>query len=112
MEIIVSARHFDLSEALKVASTDAVHGALDDLNIPITSVRVTLDIVKNTHSCMITAVMKNTTIEASDSNIGDMNKAITDAAEKLRVQARKYLEKLKDHRDRETINDVAEKEAE
>ena len=112
MEIIVSARHFDLSEALKVASTNAVHGALDDLNIPITSVRVTLDVVKNTHSCMLSAVMKNTTVEASSSNIGDMNKAIIDAADKLRTQARKYLEKLKDHRDRETLSDVEDKEAE
>lgn len=112
MEIIVSARHFDLSEALKVASETAVHGALDDLNIPVTSVRVTLDIVKNTHSCTISAAMKNYSADASSSNIGDMNKAIADAAEKLRVQGRKYLEKLKDHRDRETISEVAEKESE
>ena len=111
MEIIVSARHFDLSEALKVASENAVQGALNDLNFPVTSVRVTLDVVKNTHSCVITAAMKNVNIEASCSNIGDMNKAITDAAEKLRVQARKHLEKLKDHRDRETICDVETKEA-
>ena len=80
MEIIVSARHFDLSEALKVASETAVHGALDDLNIPVTSVRVTLDVVKNTHSCTISAAMKNYTAEASCSNIGDMNKAIAEAA--------------------------------
>ena len=112
MEIIVSARHFDLSEALKVASETAVHGALDDLNIPVTSVRVTLDVVKNTHSCTMSAVMKNYTADASCSNIGDMNKAITEAAEKLRVQTKKYLEKLKDHRDRETLNDVEGKEAE
>lgn len=111
MEIIVSARHFDLSEALKVASETAVHGALDDLNFPVTSVRVTLDVVKNTHSCAISAALKNNTVEASCSNIGDMNKAIAEAAEKLRVQAKKYIEKLKDHRDRETLNDVAEKES-
>ena len=112
MEIIVSARHFDLSEALKVASETAVLGAFDDLNIPVTTVRVTLDIVKNTHSCAISAAMKSTTVEASSSNIGDMNKAIAEAAEKLRVQAKKYLEKLKDHRDRETLNDIDQKEAE
>ena len=112
MEIIVSARHFDLSEALKVASETAVHGALDDLNIPVTSVRVTLDVVKTTHSCTMSAVMKNHTAEASCSNIGDMNKAIAEAADKLRVQTKKIIEKMKDHRDRETLNDVAEKEAE
>lgn len=109
MEIIVSARHFDLSEALKTASETAVHGALDDLAIPVTSVRVTLDIVKNTHSCAISAAMKNYTADAAADSIGDMNKAIADAAEKLRVQTKKYLEKLKDHRDRETLNDVAAK---
>lgn len=112
MEIIVSARHFDLSEALKVASETAIQGALADLDIPVTTVRVTLDIVKNTHSCAISAMMKNITVDASSSNIGDMNKAISDAAEKLRVQARKYLEKLQDHRKRETIADVEGKETE
>ena len=109
MEITVSARHFDLSEALKTASENAVRGALDDLNAPVASVRVTLDIVKNTHSCAISAVMKNYTADSSSENIGDMNKAIADAAEKLRSQVKKYLEKLKDHRDRETLNDVESK---
>ena len=42
MDIIVSARHFDLSEALKVASENATHAALDDLSLNLSSVRIVL----------------------------------------------------------------------
>lgn len=49
MDIIVSARHFDLSEALKVQTENAAHAALDDLTLKISSVRVVLDIQKNMH---------------------------------------------------------------
>lgn len=105
MDIIVSARHFDLSEALKVAAEDAVHASLDDITLKISSVRVVLDIQKNVHRADVVVNVKNNQVSASAETIGDMNKSIVEALEKAGVQARKYLEKKQDHRDRENIRE-------
>ena len=59
MDIIVSARHFDLSEALKVQAENAAHAALDDLTLKISSVRVVLDIQKNVHKADVVVAIKN-----------------------------------------------------
>ncbi len=103
MDIIVSARHFDLSEALKVQAENAAHAALDDLTLKISSVRVVLDIQKNMHKADVVVAIKNYLVSASAETVGDMNKSIVDALDKAGVQARKYLEKKQDHRDRDSI---------
>ena len=103
MDIIVSARHFDLSEALKVTAENATHAALDDLSLKISSVRIVLDIQKNVHKADVVVAIKNYLVSASAETLGDMNKSIVDALDKAGVQARKYLEKKQDHRDRENI---------
>ena len=105
MDIIVSARHFDLSEALKVAAENAVHAALDDITLKISSVRIVLDIQKNVHKADVVVNIKNNQVSASAETIGDMNKSIIEALDKAGVQARKYLEKKQDHRDRENIRE-------
>ena len=98
MDIIVSARHFDLSEALKVTAENATHAAFDDL-----SLKIVLDIQKNVHKADAVVAIKNYLVSASAETLGDMNKSIVDALDKAGVQARKYLEKKQDHRDRENI---------
>lgn len=103
MDIIVSARHFDLSEALKVTAENATHAAFDDLTLKISSVRIVLDIQKNIHKADVVVAIKNYLVSASAETIGDMNKSIIEALDKAGVQARKYLEKRQDHRDRENI---------
>ena len=103
MDIIVSARHFDLSEALKVQAENATHAALDDLSLKISSVRIVLDIQKNTHKADVVVAIKNYFVSASAETVNDMNKSIVEALEKADVQARKYLEKKQDHRDRDSI---------
>ena len=105
MDIIVSARHFDLSEALKVAAEGAAHAALDDITLKISSVRIVLDIQKNVHKADVVVNIKNNQVSASAETIGDMNKSIIEALDKAGVQARKYLEKKQDHRDRENIRE-------
>lgn len=105
MDIIVSARHFDLSEALKVAAENAAHAALDDITLKISSVRIVLDIQKNVHKADVVVNIKNNQVSASAETIGDMNKSIIEALDKAGVQARKYLEKKQDHRDRENIRE-------
>jgi len=113
MDIIVSARHFDLSEALKVAAESATHAALDDITLKISSVRIVLDIQKNIHRADVVVNIKSYQVSASAETLGDMNKSIVDALEKAGVQARKYLEKKQDRRDRENIRtDVPETETE
>ena len=103
MDIIGSARHFDLSEALKVQAENATHAALDDLSLKISSVRIVLDIQKNTHKADVVVEIKNYFVSASAETVNDMNKSIVEALEKAGVQARKYLEKKQDHRDRDSI---------
>ena len=107
MDIIVSARHFDLSEALKVQTENAAPAALDDLTLKISSVRVVLDIQKNVHKADVVVAIKNNLVSASAETVGDMNKSIVDALDKAGVQARKYLEKKQDHRDRDSIKEDA-----
>lgn len=107
MDIIVSARHFDLSEARKVQAENAAHAALDDLTLKISSVRVVLDIQKNVHKADVVVAIKNNLVSASAETVGDMNKSIVDALDKAGVQARKYLEKKQDHRDRDSIKEDA-----
>ncbi len=108
MDIFVSARHFPLSEALKVASENAVHTAFDDINLKISSVRIVLDIQKNDHLANVVVAIKDYTVEASATNVGDMNKSIIEAVDRAAVQARKYLDKKQFHRDRETIKENPE----
>ncbi len=112
MEIIVSARHFTLTDAIRNFSETSVTGAFQDLALKVGTVKVALDIQKSIHSCTITAAVKNSSITASAETVGDMNKSIADAAEKLRVQAKKMIEKRHDHRDRETLKDLPVKDEE
>ena len=51
--------------------------------------------------------IKNNLVSASAETVGDMNKSIVDALDKAGVQARKYLEKKQDNRDRDSIKEDA-----
>ena len=96
MEVITSARHFDVSEDLKDYVGDKM-GKLGQEYRKLTTARVVLSMERNWQVAEAHVTGKHLELEAHAST-GDMYASVDEMFEKLEKQLRKHLEKLQAHR--------------
>lgn len=103
MEIIISARHFDLTQAIKDHATASIEAAFADLKLKISKVTMVIDIQKNMTKASVLVAIKGVPVEAASEAYDNMYKAVDESVERAAVQARKYLDKKQDHKKDPTI---------
>ncbi len=96
MEIIISARHFNVSQEMRDYVTEKL-GKIAAEYPKLTNVRVVMEIEKGRHIVEIHQEGKNLHLDAGGEN-HDMYIAFDVAAEKLDKQLRRHLDKIQDHR--------------
>lgn len=96
MEIIISGRHLPVSNELKAYAEEKLE-KMAALFPKLTSARVVLGQEKAWQLVEITLNGKNLNLVAT-SRTEDMYISIDDAADKLRKQLHKFVEKIHDHR--------------
>ena len=101
MEVIVSARHFELGDELRTYA-EAKVTELAQEHPKLTTVRVVLEFQRNWHMAEIHLNGKHLDLIAS-AKTDDMYASIDATAEKLERQFRKHLDKIQEHRDKESI---------
>ena len=96
MEIIVSARHFEVGDDLrKHAETKVMELAGE--HTKLTTARVVLDVQRNWHEAEIHLNGKHLDLVAT-ARTNDMYASLDGAVEKLGKQLRRHIEKVQDHR--------------
>lgn len=95
MTIMVSGRHFSVSEEMKDYAENKLKAILEDKH-KITNVQIVLDLQKTRHKAEIIVHGKNLNIEA-DSETYDMYESIDTAMGKIDRQINKYFDKKQDH---------------
>lgn len=104
MEIILSARHFDVSDELKEYVGDKV-GRLGEEYSKLTTARVVLSLERNWQVAEAHVNGKHLDLEAKAST-NDMYASVDEMFDKLEKQLRRHLERLQEHRDITTISEV------
>lgn len=109
MEVIVSARHFELGDELR-SYAEAKVTELAQSHPKLTTARVVLEVQRNWHLAEVHVNGKHLDLIAS-TRTDDMYASIDGATEKLGRQLRKHLEKIQDHhRGQESIRTVQPEE--
>ncbi len=109
MEVIVSARHFEVGDELRsYAEAKVTELALE--HPKLTTARVVLEVQRNWHLTEVHVTGKHLDMVAT-AQTENMYASIDAATEKLEKQLRKHLEKIQDHRVKEDAK-VTEAEAE
>ena len=99
MEVIVSARHFEVGDDLRsYAETKVTELALE--HPKLTTARVVLEVQRNWHLAEVHVNGKHLDMVAT-AQTESMYASIDAATEKLEKQLRKHLEKIQDHRVKE-----------
>ncbi len=96
MNIVTSARHVELTPALKSYAEEKV-SKFDRYLSNISEAKVTLILEKNVHKAEILLNVNGILIWA-ESSTGDIYSAIDDVIDKLDMQVKKYKGKLNSHR--------------
>lgn len=106
MQIIISGRHFSVSEALKTDINERLTAILSNLRLKISKVRVILD-VEHTNRCTAEVIvsLKHSLIEA-DVTTRDMYESIDAVMDKIEIQVRKYLDKKQHHHGDASLKDI------
>ena len=113
MEVIVSARHFEIGDELRrYAETKVTE--LEVEHTKLTTARVVMEVQRNCHQAEIHLNGKHLDLVAT-SRTDDMYVSLDGAVDKLAKQLRRHLEKLQDHRVKEdakfeAIEEAAEEE--
>ncbi|MDA8388975.1 MAG: ribosome-associated translation inhibitor RaiA [Nitrospiraceae bacterium] len=96
MNIVTTARHLELTPALKNYAEEKV-GKFDRYLSNITEAKITLTLEKNVHKAEILLNVNGMLILAEGST-GDIYSAIDEVVDKLDIQVQKYKGKLTSHR--------------
>jgi len=106
MEIIITGRHFDVSESLKTYAMEQINATISGYR-KLNSVHLILDQQKGRFKAEIIVHGKNINCEA-DSEDFDMYKAINEAISKVDKQIGKYFEKVQSHHKKTKDLEVSE----
>ncbi len=98
MEIIVSARHFDLSESVRQHAVEVIEASFSDLRLKVSKATMVIDQQRNLIKAQLVVNIKEFQVEASSEAYDNMYKAVDEAVLKAETQARKYLDKKQDHK--------------
>jgi len=94
MEIIISARHFELTEAVKEHATAAIEAAFGDYRSRITKVTLVLSEQRSLKRANLNVAFKGFPIEASSEEHDNLFKTIDEAVDRASSQMYKHMEKL------------------
>jgi putative sigma-54 modulation protein len=102
MQISVTGRHLDITDAIRDYASDKVaHGLADFTRVE--SVHVILDVEKYRHIAEIVVQAKNhIRVDARDES-DDMYASIDSAVDKAQKQLRRLRDKIQDHKSREKL---------
>ena len=111
MDIKVSARHFNITDAEKQNAVNLITAHFADLPITIISISVVLDVQGSRCIAEIVVNAKNDLTATAQVEDFDRNKALDAAVQKAETQIYKYLEKRKNHKNGETLVELEAKNA-
>lgn len=97
MNIIITGRHFDLTENLKNYAEEKIEKFKKYLNNGITEATITLSVEKYRHKAEVLLKVNGMMIQA-ESITGEMYSSIDEVVEKLERQLKKYKGKRVSHR--------------
>ena len=109
MDIAVSGRHFNITDELKQRVTDTVTAHFAELPLKIISAHVVLDLQGSRAIADVVVNVKNNLTAKALVEDYDLYKALDAAVLKAATQARKYLDKRKNHKSGETLVSLDEK---
>lgn len=104
MEVIVSARHFDVDESVKGYVFEKMN-KLSEEYAKLTTARVVLSLERNWQVAEGHVTGKHLDMEASASTT-DMYSSIDEMFDKLERQLRRHLEKMREHRHVPSLGEV------
>lgn len=105
MQISVTARHMDITDAIRTYAEDKVGEELSEFT-RLMSVHVILDIEKYRHIAEIVAEGSHHIRIEAESTSDDMYVSIDQAVEKAAKQLRRSRDKIQDHKHRESLAEV------
>ena len=108
MEIIISGRHFDITDERKV-HTEAQVARLADEYSKLTIARVVMEMERSWQVAEIHLTGKNMDIEAK-AQTRDMYQSVDEAVDKAEKQLRKQLEKIQQHREEQIMAETLKNE--
>ena len=115
MQVIISGRHFNVSEDIKRHIENKLADSIDKQSLKITSVRVVVAMEKQSRfKAEVVINMKNHCIEA-DAETYEVCEAVDIAIDKAASQVRKVVEKVQSHKKvslRDVIQDASATETE
>ena len=105
MQISVTCRHMDITDAIRSYAHEKVEQDLSEFP-RIVSVHVILDVEKYRHSAeLVVSASNHIQVEAKDVS-DDMYVSIDAAVDKTARQLRRHRDKVQDHKSRERLADV------
>ncbi|QSH40031.1 ribosome-associated translation inhibitor RaiA [Lentisphaerota bacterium ZTH] len=107
MQIIISGRHFNVTDEMKAQINERLTGILEHKSLKISTVRVILDQEGSRSLAEVIVNIKNHDIEAKAESY-DMNESVETVIDKIEIQVRKYLDKMQDHHRERFDKDIVE----
>ncbi|MBU0679661.1 MAG: ribosome-associated translation inhibitor RaiA [Verrucomicrobia bacterium] len=102
MQISVTARHMEITDAIRDYAERRVEEAIMDFP-RVENVHVILDVEKYRHKAEIVVQAANHIRVEAEAESDDMYVSIDNAAEKAQKQLRKLRDKVQDHKSRESL---------
>ena len=104
MEVIVSGRHVEVTDAMKEYAESKIRAVLETKH-KITSVRVVLNVEKTRHTAEIIVHGKGLDIEANYESY-DMYESIDEVVDRIETQVKKHFDKKQDHHKGKGISEI------
>ena len=111
MDIKVSAKHFNITEAERQEAIALINARFADLPMTIISASVVFDLQGSRYTADVVVNAKNDLTATAKVEDFDRNKALDAAVQKAETQISKYLEKRKNHKNGETLAELEAKNA-
>ena len=108
MDITVSVRHFELDNEVRDYAVKAAEDAFSEFRLRISSVKIVLDMQRNTITAHLDAAVTDHPITAASQAFDNVYKAIDEVVAKAAAQMRRYLDKKQDHKRASSRGEAAE----
>ena len=96
MNIIISGRHFTVTNEMKQDIENRLIEILDNKSLKISTARVVLTMEKNRYNAEIIVNLKHHDIEAITEEY-DLHDAVDEVIDKIGIQIRRFLDKAQNH---------------
>ena len=110
MQIIISGRHFEVSEPMKQRIEEQLNSLFADSTLKVSTVRVVLALEKSRWMAEITVNIKGFDVQSTAMGY-DMYKVVDEAIHKVEVQVDKYIDRVQDHHRKPSLKELEAIEA-